>query len=192
MEQDILFSVRRLSAAASVTALSSAASASIVVLMLYRAMGLGDTSAIFELPFAGWVLLVFGISVLCLSLFAFVVEVHRSPPSVTAVSGSQFRESLGHQPALVEQMPSPALLAESASPPSVREEDEGRLAMLSPDERALYEMIEDSGGEILQVKLVSSGEFSRAKVTRLLDKLEGRGLIKRERYGMTNRILLVK
>ncbi len=40
--------------------------------------------------------------------------------------------------------------------------------------------------------LVSSGEFSKSKVTRLLDRLESRGLVIRERKGMTNRIKLVR
>ncbi len=40
------------------------------------------------------------------------------------------------------------------------------------------------------MKLVASGEFSKSKVTRLLDRLESRGLIVRERSGMTNRVRL--
>ena len=64
------------------------------------------------------------------------------------------------------------------------------LSRLPEDERRLYEIIEAAGGEILQMNLVSSGEFSKSKVTRLLDKLEGRELIKRERHGMTNKVML--
>lgn len=66
------------------------------------------------------------------------------------------------------------------------------LSRLSDDERRIYELIEAAGGEILQMNLVSSGEFSKSKVTRLLDKLENRDLIKRERHGMTNLVRLTK
>jgi len=66
------------------------------------------------------------------------------------------------------------------------------LSGLKEDERRLYDMIVDRGGEVLQRDLVASEEFSKAKVTRLLDKLEGRGLIKRERHGMTNMVKLLR
>lgn len=65
-------------------------------------------------------------------------------------------------------------------------------AELTEDERRLYDLIEAAGGEILQMNLVSSGGFSKSKVTRLLDKLERRGLIKRERHGMTNKVKLAE
>jgi hypothetical protein len=63
---------------------------------------------------------------------------------------------------------------------------------LEGDELRLYEMIAEAGGEILQMQVVSSKVFSKAKVTRLLDKLEKRGLVVRERHGMTNRIRLIR
>lgn len=69
---------------------------------------------------------------------------------------------------------------------------EAVLATLPEDEQKLYSMISEAGGELLQMHIVSSGIFSKAKVTRLLDKLEGRGLVVRERHGMTNRVRLIK
>ena len=71
-------------------------------------------------------------------------------------------------------------------------DEEAILAALSEDERRLYLMISEAGGELLQMHLVSSGTFSKAKVTRLLDKLEGRRLVVRERHGMTNRVRLIR
>lgn len=74
-----------------------------------------------------------------------------------------------------------------------RKDDEERmLQMLDADELRLYEMIRAAGGELLQMHVVSSKIFSKAKVTRLLDKLEKRGLVVRERHGMTNRIRIIK
>jgi uncharacterized membrane protein len=61
---------------------------------------------------------------------------------------------------------------------------------LDEDERRLYLRIREAGGTALQRDLVASGAFSKAKVTRLLDKLERKGLVVRERYGATNRVRL--
>jgi len=61
---------------------------------------------------------------------------------------------------------------------------------LDEDERRMYLRIREAGGSALQRDLVASGAFSKAKVTRLLDKLERRGLVVRERYGATNRVKL--
>jgi uncharacterized membrane protein len=72
---------------------------------------------------------------------------------------------------------------------------EREVALKSPmteDEGRLYEMIAESGGEMLQMHIVSSEVFSKAKVTRLLDKLEKRGLVVRERHGMTNRVRIIR
>lgn len=63
---------------------------------------------------------------------------------------------------------------------------------MTEDEGKLYEMISEAGGEMLQMHIVSSKMFSKAKVTRLLDKLEKRGLVIRERHGMTNRIRIIR
>jgi uncharacterized membrane protein len=73
-----------------------------------------------------------------------------------------------------------------------KDDDERILRMLSADELRLYEIIRDAGGELLQMHVVSAKIFSKAKVTRLLDKLEKRGLVVRERHGMTNRIRIIR
>ena len=64
------------------------------------------------------------------------------------------------------------------------------LRLLTGDERKLYRRIVEAGGIVLQKDLVGAGLFSGSKVTRVLDRLEGKGLIQRERHGMTNRIRL--
>jgi len=61
---------------------------------------------------------------------------------------------------------------------------------LGEDERILYVRIREAGGAVLQRDLVAQGGFSKAKVTRLLDKLERKGLLVRERFGATNRVRL--
>jgi uncharacterized membrane protein len=72
----------------------------------------------------------------------------------------------------------------------VTEEDMHKLTirLLGGDERKMFRRIVEGDGAVLQKDLVAEGMFSKSKVTRLLDKLEERGLIVRERYGATNRI----
>lgn len=60
---------------------------------------------------------------------------------------------------------------------------------LKGDERKLYELVKDHGGAIFQSELVETTGFSKAKVSRILDKLEGRGLVERRRRGMANLVL---
>ena len=62
------------------------------------------------------------------------------------------------------------------------------LRLLSGDERTIFKVIVDSGGEALQKDLILRTNMSNAKVSRILDHLEGMDLITKERYGSTNRI----
>jgi uncharacterized membrane protein len=86
----------------------------------------------------------------------------------------------------------PAAPQHSTSP--VTEEDMQKLTLrlLNGDERKLFRRIHEAGGEVLQKDLVAEGTFSKAKVTRLLDKLENKSLVVRERYGSTNRVFIPK
>lgn len=65
------------------------------------------------------------------------------------------------------------------------------VRLLDEDERRMYLEIRERGGEALQRDLVALGTFSKAKVTRVLDKLESKGLVVRERRGMTNLVRIV-
>jgi len=61
--------------------------------------------------------------------------------------------------------------------------------LLEGDEKILFQNILDNDG-ILQRDLILKTGFSEPKVSRLLDKVERRGLIIRQRDGMGNRIFL--
>jgi len=61
---------------------------------------------------------------------------------------------------------------------------------LDKDEKIIVKIIEDADGTIFQSDLVEKSEFSKVKVSRILDKLEGRQLIERKRRGMTNVVVL--
>jgi predicted transcriptional regulator len=61
---------------------------------------------------------------------------------------------------------------------------------LNKDEKIIIKNIEDANGTIFQSDLVEKSGFSKVKVSRLLDKIEGRQLIERKRRGMTNVVVL--
>lgn len=61
---------------------------------------------------------------------------------------------------------------------------------LSVDEKKIVGIIEDSEGTIFQSNIVDSSGYTKVKVTRILDKLEGKGVIERKRRGMTNVVIL--
>ncbi|PIN91750.1 hypothetical protein COU61_01900 [Candidatus Pacearchaeota archaeon CG10_big_fil_rev_8_21_14_0_10_35_13] len=58
----------------------------------------------------------------------------------------------------------------------------------------LIEMICDEAiegdGTLFQSDLVDKSGFDKVKVTRILDKLEGKGFIERKRRGMSNVVIL--
>lgn len=61
---------------------------------------------------------------------------------------------------------------------------------LSDDEKGILEKIIESGGTMFQRDLVQKANFTKAKVTRILDKLEEKGIIERRRSGMSNIVSL--
>lgn len=71
------------------------------------------------------------------------------------------------------------------------EEERIILQVLSEDERGIYETILRAGGTMLQKDLVTMTRMSNAKVSRIVDRLESRGILIKERRGATNRLRLV-
>ncbi|MGV8150860.1 MAG: helix-turn-helix transcriptional regulator [Candidatus Woesearchaeota archaeon] len=63
------------------------------------------------------------------------------------------------------------------------------LKDLSIEERYVMNRLIDAQGSVFQSDLVD-GSHTKVKVTRILDRLEGKGLIERKRRGMTNIVLL--
>ena len=62
------------------------------------------------------------------------------------------------------------------------------LRLLTGDERRMFKAIMDSGGKALQKDLIKSTKMSNAKVSRVLDRLQEKGVITKERHGSTNMI----
>jgi hypothetical protein len=64
------------------------------------------------------------------------------------------------------------------------------LRLLDGDKRKIFNEIVEAKGEILQSDLHAVTGFSKAKITRILDYLELKGLIVRKSYGMTNKVII--
>ena len=64
------------------------------------------------------------------------------------------------------------------------------LRLLDGDKRQVFNEIVEANGKILQSDLHVQTGFSKAKITRILDYLELKGLIIRKSYGMTNKIVI--
>ena len=64
------------------------------------------------------------------------------------------------------------------------------LRLLTGDERTMYKAIMDAGGKALQKDLIKITRMSNAKVSRVLDRLQEKGVISKERYGSTNMVKL--
>ena len=52
----------------------------------------------------------------------------------------------------------------------------------------MFKAIMDTGGEALQKDLIQRTKMSNAKVSRVLEKLEQKGVVSKERHGSTNKI----
>ncbi len=64
------------------------------------------------------------------------------------------------------------------------------MESLDDEEKKLLGLIIDSEGTIFQSDLVEKTKLGKVKVTRILDRLEGKDLIERKRRGMTNVVIL--
>lgn len=61
---------------------------------------------------------------------------------------------------------------------------------LNNDEAKIFDILKASGGSMLQGEIVLKSGMAKAKISRLMDKLEMKGVIERRRHGMSNIIIL--
>ena len=71
-----------------------------------------------------------------------------------------------------------------------KKEYSASMRELNEEEKKVLQKIIGSDGTIFQSNLVEELNYPKAKVTRILDKLEGKGLVERKRRGMTNVVVL--
>ncbi len=64
------------------------------------------------------------------------------------------------------------------------------LSVLKEDEKKVFDIILASKGKCKQNTIVQETNFSKAKVSRILDDLQTRGLVEKIRVGRTNRIVV--
>lgn len=155
-------------------ALVSAAALVVLVLLLVFLVDHTTVSEVFLLVWGVFLLLAAIILGVALAYVFMTRGVHERQESVAPAA------SLGHR---IEGTAAPVDPREGAVP-------EVALRLLSGDELSLYRRIVAAGGVALQKDLVRLGLFSGPKVSRILERLEAKGLIARERHGMTNRIRL--
>lgn len=65
------------------------------------------------------------------------------------------------------------------------------LPVLKEDERKIFKAIMKHGSGVKQKMIVKEGNYSKAKVSKVLKSLEERGLVRLERLGRTNKVHLV-
>jgi len=70
------------------------------------------------------------------------------------------------------------------------QEKEKALENLDEEEKKIVDALKLKQGSLYQSDLIKETDFSKVKITRLLDRLEGKGLIERKRRGMTNIVIL--
>lgn len=63
-------------------------------------------------------------------------------------------------------------------------------SMLEPDEKKVIEILQDAGGSVFQSDVIGKLGYTKVKVSRILDRMEQRGLIERKRRGMANLVVL--
>ncbi len=98
-----------------------------------------------------------------------------APASAPEPAGPAFRSSAGAHPASADEGLTELTL----------------MKVLNGDERRIYLEVRGHGGVMTQKDLAGLGMFSKAKVSRVLDRLEAKGIVVRERNGMTNRVRIV-
>jgi len=65
-----------------------------------------------------------------------------------------------------------------------------KMPKLDDDEKKIVDLLRSHDGSLYQSDLIKETEFSKVKMTRILDRLEGKHVIDRKRRGMTNMIIL--
>ena len=63
------------------------------------------------------------------------------------------------------------------------------LSNFRPEEKQVYKMVKENGA-MFQADLIEKTGFGKAKMSRIIDRLEGQGLLERKRRGMTNVVVL--
>lgn len=61
---------------------------------------------------------------------------------------------------------------------------------LEPDEKKVIEILQDAEGSAFQSDVITKLGYTKVKVSRILDRMEQKGLVERKRRGMANLVVL--
>lgn len=100
---------------------------------------------------------------------------------IAAVVGWIFLQARRNEPARIAHGPA----SEPATAPKKID-----VSSLDADEKKVAAIIQEKGGSAFQSDVISGTGFTKVKVSRILDKLEHRGILERKRRGMANLIVL--
>lgn len=70
------------------------------------------------------------------------------------------------------------------------EEKQKKLENLDEEERSIMHIVLNNEGSVFQSQIVKDTKLSKVKITRILDRLEGKKLIERKRRGMSNVVII--
>ncbi|MBI5389649.1 hypothetical protein HZB01_04705 [Candidatus Woesearchaeota archaeon] len=79
---------------------------------------------------------------------------------------------------------------QTTEPPKPTASSSVDTSTLNPEEKQIHDLLVGHEGSIYQSDIIKETGWSKVKVTRILDKMEGKHVIDRKRRGMTNIVLL--
>jgi len=76
------------------------------------------------------------------------------------------------------------------SPKEKKQVNERDTTKWDAEEKTVYELVQKHDGGMYQSDILKEVDWSKSKLTRVLDKLEQRDVVERKRRGMTNLVVL--
>ncbi len=64
------------------------------------------------------------------------------------------------------------------------------ITKLDEEEKKVYEELKKNNGSMYQSSIIKETQYSKVRTTRILDRLSNKGIIDRQRRGMTNIVIL--
>jgi uncharacterized membrane protein len=128
------------------------------------------------------------------TIMSLKMELHKTcplPPEACPYKSSVPEESVGiFALAIGAAIVGIFLVFSGRNPDEPRKIDKNILGSLTPEEKRICDIVTEAGGSIFQIDIIQKTGFSKVKVSRILDRLELKGIIERRRRGMTNLVLL--
>lgn len=90
---------------------------------------------------------------------------------------------------LILSKPQEKIILKTKTIKEKQKKKEYNLSNLKPEEKKAFNLIKDNK-TIFQADLIEKMQIGKAKMSRILDRLEGKGFIERKRRGMTNIVVL--